>query len=148
MSTQVKQDVWHKRLAHISTAWMAKTAPIVKGIDLRTIVKDSGSLCEECRVGKSCRQPRPIATEESRKSTAPLDLVHVDIVGPMKHPSFASKKYFIPIYDDNSAASLVRFLRSRDETSREIQEIITTPILDEGKACQAKRGRTRNYSTP
>ena len=112
VSTRVKQDVHHNRLVHISTAVMAKTAPIVK---------DSGSLCEECQVGKSCRQPRPIATEESRKSTAPIDFVHVDIFGPMKHPSFAGKKYFIPMYHDNSAASLVRFIRSRDEASRAIQ---------------------------
>ena len=31
--TRVKQDVWHKRLAHVSTALMAKTVPIVKGLD-------------------------------------------------------------------------------------------------------------------
>ena len=89
------------------------------------MVKIPDSLCEECQIGNSCRQPRHIATEDSRKSTGPLDLVHVDIVGLTRYPSFAGKKYFIPLYDENSAASLVRFLRSRDDASRAIQEMIT-----------------------
>lgn len=45
-------------------------------------------------------------------------------MGPIKHPSFSGKKYFVPLYDDSSGVSLVRFLRKRDEAGAAIEEMI------------------------
>lgn len=114
------------------------TIPIVNGVDPQKVQKISHSACDDCQLGKSCRQARPMATKESRKSTGPLDLVHADIVGPVKHPSFAGKKYFIPLYDENTAISLVRFLPSRDEAGREIQEMITDLVA-------IRKGRVKQF---
>ena len=125
VSSSMKQDVWHKRLAHVSSGVISRTIPIVNGIDLQTVKNVPSLRCGDCQVAKSSRQPRPLMTDESRKSTGPLDLVHVDIVGPMKHPSFSGKKYFMPLYDDSCAVSLVRFLQSRNEAGNAIKEMIT-----------------------
>ena len=123
LSTSQRQKLWHGRLGHVSEGIMQKTIPLVNGIDL-TKVKSFPN-CESCIKGKSKRNPRKSASEASRMSTKPLDLVHVDIVGPIKHKTLAGAKYFIPLYDDSSALSLVRFLKTKDEASKAVKEMIT-----------------------
>ena len=104
---------------------MAKTMPIAKGISLDKVKEASDEICENCEVSKSCRKPRKPADEESFNSTESLDLLHADVVGPINSESIAGKRYFIPLYDDSSAVSLVRFLWYKSEAGRAIKEMIS-----------------------
>ena len=119
-----RKELWHKRLAHVSSNVIDKTIPLVDGIKLSKSL-ESSCKCEDCAIGKSSRKPRPPAKNESSKTTEPLGLVHTDIVGPMKHHSLNGKRYFIPLYDDCSAISLIRFLGRKDEAGAAIEEMIT-----------------------
>ena len=119
------QTLWHKRLGHASHDVIGKTASLVKGMSGMEKQSKSQSNCEDCVLSKSCRNVRPSATIESAEATKPLDLVHTDIIGPMKYSSFGGKRYIIPLYDDCSAASLVRFLKTKDEAGAAIKEMIT-----------------------
>lgn len=51
------QDLWHKRLGHLSTGQMKKLKGQVTGLEIEA-VNDSHS-CETCFRGKSCRKPFP-----------------------------------------------------------------------------------------
>lgn len=48
----------------------------------------------------------------------------MEIVGPIPHSSLRGKKYFIPLYDDASSLSLIRFLQYKSEASKAIKEMI------------------------
>ena len=54
---------------------------------------------------------KPLACNESRMATKPLDHIHIDLVGPMRYTSLNGSRYFIPVFDDSSELSLVRFLK-------------------------------------
>lgn len=57
VSKKKKKEVWHKRLAHVSSNVIAKTLPIVDGLDIKTIRMTSESKCEDCELGMSCCKP-------------------------------------------------------------------------------------------
>ena len=124
ISRQHKNLKWHRRLGHVSHGKISKTLPVVKGVNLGGASERHPGVCKDCAESKSCRNHSPLATPESRASTGVLDLVHVDIVGPVNSSSIENKKYFIPLYDDSSAVSLVRFLWTRDEPGSAIKQMI------------------------
>lgn len=58
------------------------------------------SQCEECAM---CKQERgPFPTIRSRRSSSCLQLIHMDICGPMSVSSLGGNKYFLLLIDDYS----------------------------------------------
>ena len=51
--------------------------------------------------------------------------MHADVVGRINSEYIAGKRYFILLYEDSSAVSLVRFLRYKSEAGRAIKEMIS-----------------------
>ena len=92
--------------------------------------------CEPCKVAKSTRSQRPSASEESKAATKPLELVHCDLLGPIRYPSHNNSRYFIPMYDDCTGASLVRFLKSKKESPTAIKEMILE--FEKAHGCNVK----------
>lgn len=68
--------------------------------------------------------PRQSRSEESKLSTRPLYLMLTDIVGPLKEESYGGARYFIPFYDDSSALSLERFIRSQNNAPAPLKDMI------------------------
>ena len=101
--------------------------------------------CEPCKVAKSTRSQRPSASEESKAATKPLELVHCDVVGPIRHPSHNNSRYFIPIYDDCTGASLVRFLKSKKESPTSIKEMILE--FERAHGCKVKKVLVKRLRT-
>ena len=120
------RDIRHKRMAHVSDSTLHQTMSMVHGMDIPQPSNIEDKKCVSCCLSKSCRSHRPPSSEESSHSTAPLDLVHADIVGPIQATSLSGKKYFIPLYDDSSGISLARFLITKDAAGAAIKEMITT----------------------
>ena len=118
-----RQNLWHARLGHASETVINKTIPLVNGIDLKKC-KDL-SPCKCCLEGKSKRDSRIPASEESKQATKPLDLGHADVVGPTRHPSLGGARFFIPLIDDAGGISLVRFLKRKSESSQAIKSMVT-----------------------
>lgn len=114
--------VWHNRLGHVSDAMIRKSAPLVRGINIEDVKHVQN--CEPCHKAKSKRSPRSPATEDSRRTTKPLDLMHCDLVGPMRFPSLNESRYFMPLFDDGSGASFCRFLRTKKQASAALKEMI------------------------
>ena len=91
---------WHRRLGHICHADMIRLAKsgVEKTLSL-DIVKETFD-CEACHQGKMARTPFQDSTSPS--TTAPLQLVHTDICGPMKSQSFGHARWFVIFLDDYS----------------------------------------------
>ena len=54
----------------------------------------------------------------------PLDLIHKDLVGPFRNASLAGCRYFITLYNDASAFSMVRFLKLKVEAGDDLKSMI------------------------
>ena len=116
----LSSDDCHARMGHVSKRTMEKTLPMVKGVALQQMQKLSN--CEPCKMARSTRVPRPPSS--SPKQTHTLELLHTDLVGPMSSPSLAGRRYFMLVYDDCTAFSIFKLLRTKFEAPKAIQDSV------------------------
>ncbi|GJR12940.1 retrovirus-related pol polyprotein from transposon TNT 1-94 [Tanacetum coccineum] len=83
-------------------------------------VKDQ--LCSSCELGKAKRSSfKSLTVTRSKKL---LDLLHMDLCGPMRIESINGKKYILVIVDDFSRYTWTLILRSKDETPEVLKEFL------------------------
>ncbi|KAI3758690.1 hypothetical protein L6452_06261 [Arctium lappa] len=71
-------------------------------------------LCDVCEKDKMKRASHKSKPEQNTND--PLELLHMDLCGPMRTQSINGKRYVLVIMDDFSRYTWVKFLRSKDET--------------------------------
>ncbi|GJS69416.1 retrovirus-related pol polyprotein from transposon TNT 1-94 [Tanacetum coccineum] len=94
-------------------------------------------LCSGCEMGKSKKASHPPKLVLSDHSK--LELLHMDLCGPMRVASINGKKYILVIVDDFSRYTRVYFLRSKDETPEIIKRFIAQAQLNyKAKVCKIR----------
>ncbi|UYV75826.1 hypothetical protein LAZ67_13001452 [Cordylochernes scorpioides] len=112
-------SLWHRRLNHLNEAYMKEIIQrnVVLGFNVN--FKNLPE-CEACIMGKLTRQPyHPVTTN---CTTKPLELVHMDLCGPMPYQSLGGSKYFFVLVDDFSRRTFIYFLKNKDETLGKFEE--------------------------
>ncbi|KAI3769449.1 hypothetical protein L6452_00551 [Arctium lappa] len=106
--------LWHRRLSHLNFRYINNlvSGKLVKG--LPELKYEREHLCAACEKGKMKRAPHKPNPEPS--TNPPLELLHMDLCGPMRTQCLGGKKYILVIVDDYSRYTWVKFLRSKDET--------------------------------
>jgi hypothetical protein len=69
---------------------------MVEGLILKS--QENLNFCEGCVFGKQHIEPFP--TSRASRASKLLGLVHFDVCGPTKIPSFGGAKYFLTFIDD------------------------------------------------
>ncbi|GJZ51079.1 retrovirus-related pol polyprotein from transposon TNT 1-94 [Tanacetum coccineum] len=108
--------LWHRHLSHlnIDTINLLSKYDIVTGLPKLKFVKDH--LCSSCELGKAKRKSFHTKTTPSSKRR--LQLLHIDLSGPMRVESINGKKYVLILVDDYSRYTWTHFLKSKDETPK------------------------------
>ncbi|KAJ9535723.1 hypothetical protein OSB04_un001123 [Centaurea solstitialis] len=107
--------LWHRRLSHLNYATinqLAKTG-LVTGLPSLRFTKEQ--LCSACEMGKIKKSSHKLKVEHN--TFKPLQLIHMDLCGPMRVQSINGRKYVLVIVDDFSRYTWVNFLRSKDGAS-------------------------------
>ncbi|GJQ95897.1 retrovirus-related pol polyprotein from transposon TNT 1-94 [Tanacetum coccineum] len=106
--------LWHRRLSHLNFDYITLLSKkdIVTGLPKLKYVKDQ--LCSSCEMSKAKRSSFKSKAVPSSKGR--LNLLHMDLCGPMRVASINGKKYILVIVDDYSRYTWTLFLRSKDET--------------------------------
>ncbi|GJU94566.1 retrovirus-related pol polyprotein from transposon TNT 1-94 [Tanacetum coccineum] len=106
--------LWHRRLSHLNfeTINLLSKYDIMTGLPKLKFIKDH--LYSSCELGKAKRKSFKTKTTPSSKRR--LQILHMDLCGPMRVESFNGKKYVLVIVDDYSRYTWTHFLRSKDET--------------------------------
>nr|GFA72266.1 retrovirus-related Pol polyprotein from transposon TNT 1-94 [Tanacetum cinerariifolium] len=113
-TTSSQAWLWHRRLSHLNfdTINLLSKNDIVVGLPKLKFVK--GHLCSSCELGKAKRMS--FHTKLTPNSKRRLQLLHMDLCGPMRVASINGKIYVLVIVDDYSRYTWTHFLRSKDET--------------------------------
>ncbi|GJY74227.1 retrovirus-related pol polyprotein from transposon TNT 1-94 [Tanacetum coccineum] len=114
--------LWHHRLFYLNfdTINLLSKNDIVKGLPKLKFVKDQ--LCSSCELGKAKRSSfKSLTITRSKKR---LDLLHMDLCGPMRIESINGKKYILVIVNDFSRYTWTLFLRSKDETLEVLKDFL------------------------
>ncbi|XP_021725053.1 uncharacterized protein LOC110692355 [Chenopodium quinoa] len=106
--------LWHKRFGHASFSLIDKlrTRNLVEGLPSIKFLCDK--ICDACVKGKQVRTS--FKSKKMVSSTKPLELIHMDLCGPMRIQSRSGKKYVLVIVNDYSRFTWVIFMSSKDET--------------------------------
>ncbi|GJR49208.1 retrovirus-related pol polyprotein from transposon TNT 1-94 [Tanacetum coccineum] len=115
--------LWHRRLSHLNFDYinLLSKKDVVIGLPKLKYVKDQ--LCSSCEVSKAKRSSFKSKTVPSSKGR--LNLLHMDLCGPMRVASINGKKYILVIVDDYSRYTWTLFLRSKDATPEVLKDFLT-----------------------
>ncbi|GKB04323.1 integrase, catalytic region, zinc finger, CCHC-type containing protein [Tanacetum coccineum] len=121
-ATSTKSWLWHRRLSHLNFGTINDLTrlDLVDGLPKFKYGKDH--LCSACERGKRKKASHPLKLVPSDHSK--LELLHMDLCGPMRVASINEKKYILVIVDDYSRYTWVYFLHSKDETPEIIKKFI------------------------
>ncbi|GKC10134.1 retrovirus-related pol polyprotein from transposon TNT 1-94 [Tanacetum coccineum] len=136
-ATSTKSWLWHRRLSHLNFGTINDLTrlDLVDGLPKFKYGKDH--LCSACERGKSKKASHPPKLVPSDHSK--LELLHMDLCGPMRVASINGKKYILVIVDDFSRYTWVYFLRSKDETPEIIKKFIAQAQLNyKAKVCKIR----------
>jgi len=100
--------LWHKRLGHASLSLLNKLVSKDLVVDLPSIKYNDGKVCDACARGKHVRNSFKLKNCVS--TTRPLEMLHVDLCGPMRIMSRGGKKYVLVVVDDYSRFAWTLFL--------------------------------------
>nr|GEU37134.1 hypothetical protein [Tanacetum cinerariifolium] len=114
---------WHRILSHLNFNYinLLSKKDVVIGLPKLKYVKDQ--LCSSCEVSKEKRSSFKLKVVPSSKGR--LNLLHIDLCGPMRVASINGKKYILVIVDDYSRYTWTLFLCSKDETPGVVKEFLT-----------------------
>ncbi|GJT86196.1 retrovirus-related pol polyprotein from transposon TNT 1-94 [Tanacetum coccineum] len=76
--------------------------------------------CEMSKAKRSSFKTKAVPSSKGR-----LNLLHMDLCGPMRVASINGKKYILVIVDDYSRYTWTLFLRSKDETPEVLKDFLT-----------------------
>nr|GFA03221.1 uncharacterized mitochondrial protein AtMg00810-like [Tanacetum cinerariifolium] len=108
MATPTQAWLWHRRLSRLNFNYinlLSKKA-IVIGLPKLKYVKDQ--LCSSCELSKAKRSSFKSKVVPCSKGR--LNLLHMDLCGPMRVASINGKKYILVIVDDYSRYTWTLFL--------------------------------------
>ncbi|GFV58138.1 retrovirus-related Pol polyprotein from transposon TNT 1-94 [Trichonephila clavipes] len=107
------KEIWHQRFCHVNNDYLVKTSKndSVKGLPRLT---DNGKThCIPCKLAKSKRVS--FKKTGAVRSKRPLELLHMDLCGPMPTESQGGNKYFLSIIDDYSRKVTVFPIRNKSD---------------------------------
>ncbi|KAJ9553587.1 hypothetical protein OSB04_017632, partial [Centaurea solstitialis] len=132
-ATKGESWLWHRRFSHQNFSDISKLANggLVKGLPKLTFDRDA--LCPACQMGKMKRSSHKSKTESSCQS--PLEMLHMDLCGPMRIQSISGKKYILVMVDEYSRYTWLEFLRMKSEAPeliikfiKRIQVLLQLPV--------------------
>jgi len=110
----IKKWLWHKRLGHANWRLISKLSKLQLVIGLPDIDYQSDALSGACQKGKIVKTS--FKYKDIVSTSRPLELLHIDLFGPVSTASIYRSKYGLVIVDDYNRWSWVKFLKSKDDS--------------------------------
>jgi transposase InsO family protein len=111
--------LWHRRLAHVG---MKNLHKLLKGehiLGLTNVHFEKDRICSACQAEKQVRVHHP--HKNIMTTDRPLELLHMDLFGPIANISISGSKYFLVIVDDYSHFTWVFFLQEKSQTQETLK---------------------------
>jgi transposase InsO family protein len=95
--------------------------------------------CEPCCLSKQHKEPFPVSQSDS---TTPLELLHMDLCGPITPTSPGGARYIATFLDDYSKLSVVVLLKAKSDVPQAIAN--TVALLENQSGHRLRRARSDN----
>ena len=111
--------LWHRRLAHVG---MKNLHKLLKGehiLGLTNVHFEKDRICSACQAGKQVGTHHP--HKNIMTTDRPLELLHMDLFGPIAYISISGSKYCLVVVDDYSRFTWVFFLQEKSQTEETLK---------------------------
>lgn len=115
-SGETSFDLWHNCMGHPS----AKVVGLLSGVVVSEI---SNKSCDTCFHAKLLRNSFPLSINKSSKA---FKLIHCDVWGPYRTPSFSGARFFLTIVDDYSHSVWIYLMIEKWETQTHLMDFVAT----------------------
>ena len=102
------EDLWHQWMGHASYKHLSIISKHELVLGIPKLSRMSNVVCGPCHLGKQMKAKHP-GTQTSVTSR-PLELLHLDLMGPTRIESLGGKKYILVVVDDFTRYTWVIFL--------------------------------------
>lgn len=122
-SSSVPLRLAHERLGHLNIMQVKQVAAsdAVTGLSISN-PKETLNACVTCTEAKQTRSSFPAS--ESR-ATRPMEIIHMDTIGPIQQKGHDGSRYAVPVHDDFSSYSEVICVAGKDEIADAVIELLT-----------------------
>jgi hypothetical protein len=110
-------ELWHHRMAHLHHGALGGLREVVTGVP--QISMEHQDVCRGCALGKFTKVSFP---SSDTRSIGILDLVHMNVCGPMTWKSLSGYEYYLTFIDDYSRKTWIYFLKTKSEVFKRFQE--------------------------
>jgi hypothetical protein len=111
--------LWHRRLAHVG---MKNLHKLLKGeyiLGLTHVHFEKDRVCSACQAGKQVGVHHP--HKNIMTTDRPLELLHMDLFGPIAYISIDESKYCLVIVDDCSRFTWMFYLQEKSQTQETLK---------------------------
>ena len=114
-------ELWHQRLRHANYKQVAKVSKFEAVIGLPKFGKIEKNVCGPCQLRKQTKlshlKVNVVATSR------PLELLHMDLMGPTRTESLGGKRYIMVVVEDFLRYPWVEFLREKSEACDKMERL-------------------------
>lgn len=135
-ASESQLDLWHKRMGHMNVNGLQRIvkANVVRGVP--KLEESSGSICKACCQGKQIKVQHKQVKEITSKRV--LELIHMDLMGPIQTESIGGRRHIYVLVDDFSRFTWVRFLREKSETFQSFKMLALELSNEKGSITQVQ----------
>ena len=108
-------DLWHQWLGHASHKQIEKISKCEEVLELPKFEKIEKSICRQCQIGKQVKARHPSISQI--KTSRPLELLHIDLMGPARVQSLGGMKFIFVVVDDFTRYTWVVLLKDKSEAA-------------------------------
>jgi hypothetical protein len=114
--------LWHRRLTHVGMRNLHKLQRDDHILGLMNIVFEKNRPCVACQARKQVGAPHH--AKNIMTTTRPLEMLHMDLFGPIAYISIHGNKYSLVIVDNYSRFTWVFFLHDKSETQKILKKFL------------------------
>jgi hypothetical protein len=122
--------IWHERFGNLNFRYMQQIRKKIL-VDGLPDIHFSKGVCEGCFLGKH-RQEK-LDKGKSQRASAPLYLIHNDLMGPFSHPSISKERFVLIFVDEFSHFTWIYFLRKKSEVFQHLKDFKALVETQSGK---------------
>lgn len=110
----VSGETWHRRFGHLGNQSLRqlKSQCLVDGLEITGDLGQPLPPCIPCMEGRQHREPFPVG---GKRPSAPLELIHSDVCGPIGTLSLGKANYFVTFLDGMSHHAWIYVLRTKGQ---------------------------------
>ena len=115
------EHLWHQWMGHASYKHLSIVSKHESVLGIPKLSRMSNVVCGLCQLGKQTKA-KHLGTQTSATSR-PLELLHLDLMGPTRTESLGGKRYIMVVVDDFTRYTWVILLLSKPNALEHIEAL-------------------------